>query len=141
MHRPSLYILFAWKSLIMRTEHVKRNIDTNKAVRKTYLANCFFYALLFPLVEFCSSLLMKKNINKKGDASQWSISFGFCCMSFPFESRDFISKNTFIGLCRVARQGASYRLLNESLASVEAVAVLLLIAHFYIQPMPKHIVW
>ena len=54
----------------MRTEHVKRNIDTNKAVRKTYLANCFFYVHLFPLVEFCSALSIKKNINKKGDASQ-----------------------------------------------------------------------
>ena len=29
----------------MRTEHVKRNIDIDKAVRKTYLANCFFLCL------------------------------------------------------------------------------------------------
>ena len=55
---------------MMRTEHVKRNIDTNKAVRKTYLANCFFYARLFPLVELLLRFVNKKNINKKGDASQ-----------------------------------------------------------------------
>ncbi len=129
------------KNIMMRTEHVKRNIDIDKAVRKTSLANCFFMSVCFLLSSFCSALSIKKNINKKGDASLRGISFGFCCMSFPFKCRDFISKNTFIGLCRVARQGASYRLLNEFLASVEAVAVLLLIAHFYIQPMPKHIVW
>ena len=65
----------------------------------------------------------------------------FFCMSFPFKSRDFISKNIFIGLCRVARQGASYRPLNEFLTNVEAVAVLLLIAFFYIQSMPKYSIW
>ena len=53
----------------MRTEHVKRNIDTKKAVRKTYLANCFFYARWFPFSSFCFALSIKKNINKKGDAS------------------------------------------------------------------------
>lgn len=54
----------------MRTEHVKRNIDIDKAVRKTYLANCFFMFVCFLLSSFCSALSMKKNINKKGDASQ-----------------------------------------------------------------------
>jgi len=55
---------------MMRTEHVKRNIDTNKAVRKTYLANCFFYARLFPLVELLFRFVDKKEFQKKGDASQ-----------------------------------------------------------------------
>jgi len=54
----------------MRTEHIKRNIDTNKAVRKTYLANCFFYTRWFPFSSFYSALSIKKNINKKGDASK-----------------------------------------------------------------------
>ena len=49
----------------MRTKHVKRNIDTNKAVRKTYLANCFFMFVRFLLSSFYSALLIKKNINKK----------------------------------------------------------------------------
>ena len=54
----------------MRTEHVKRNIDTNKAVCKTYLANCFFMFVRFLLPSFYSDLSIKKNLNKKGDASQ-----------------------------------------------------------------------
>ena len=54
----------------MRTEHVKRNIDIDKAVRKTYLANCFFYTRWFPFSSFYSALSIKKNINKKGDASK-----------------------------------------------------------------------
>ena len=54
----------------MRIEQVKRNINTNKAVRKTYLANCFFYVRWFPFSSFYSALSIKKNINKKGDASQ-----------------------------------------------------------------------
>ena len=66
---------------------------------------------------------------------------GFVVCLSPLNAGILFQKNTFIGLCRVARQGASYRPLNESLASVEAVAVLLLIAHFYIQPMPKHSFW
>lgn len=45
---------------MMRTEHVKRNIDTNKAVRKTYLANCFVYVRLFPLVDLLLCFVDKK---------------------------------------------------------------------------------
>jgi len=39
------------KNIMMRTEYVKRNIDTNKAVRKISLANCFVYVCSFPLIE------------------------------------------------------------------------------------------
>lgn len=49
----------------MRTEHVKRNIDTKKAVRKTYLANCFFYVRSFPLVELLLRLVNKKEYQSK----------------------------------------------------------------------------
>lgn len=49
----------------MRTEHVKRNIDTNKAVRKTSLANCFFYVRLFPLVELLFRFVDKKEYQSK----------------------------------------------------------------------------
>jgi len=48
------------KNIMMRTKHVKRNIDTNKAVRKTYLANCFVYVRLFPLVELLLRFVDKK---------------------------------------------------------------------------------
>lgn len=48
----------------------KETLIQTQAVRKTYLANCFFYVHLFPLVEFCSALSIKKNINQKGDAFQ-----------------------------------------------------------------------
>lgn len=44
----------------MRTEHIKRNIDIDQAVRKTYLANCFFYTRWFPLVELLFRLVDKK---------------------------------------------------------------------------------
>lgn len=44
----------------MRTEHVKRNIDTKKAVRKTSLVNCFFYVRSFPLVELLLRFVDKK---------------------------------------------------------------------------------
>lgn len=44
----------------MRTEHVKRNIDINKAVRKTYLANCFVYTRSFPLIELLLRFVDKK---------------------------------------------------------------------------------
>ena len=46
---------------MMRTEHIKRNIDTNKAVRKTYLANCFFYVCSFPLVELLFRFVYEKD--------------------------------------------------------------------------------
>ena len=54
----------------MRTEHVKRNIDIDKAVRKTSLANSFFYVRSFPLVELLFRFVDKKEYQKKGDASQ-----------------------------------------------------------------------
>ena len=54
----------------MRTEHVKRNIDTNKVVRKTSLANCFVYVCSFPLVELLFRFVDKKEYQKKGDTSQ-----------------------------------------------------------------------
>lgn len=41
----------------MRTEYVKRNIDIDKAVRKTSLANCFVYVCSFPLVELLFRLV------------------------------------------------------------------------------------
>ena len=44
----------------MRTEHVKRNIDIDKAVRKTSLVNCFFYVCSFPLVELLFCFVDKK---------------------------------------------------------------------------------
>jgi len=50
---------------MMRTKHVKRNIDIDKAVRKTYLANCFFYVRSFPLVELLLRLVNKKEYQSK----------------------------------------------------------------------------
>mgnify|MGYP006962026444 CR=1 FL=1 len=44
----------------MRTEHVKRNIDIDKAVRKTSLVNCFVYVRSFPLVELLLRFVDKK---------------------------------------------------------------------------------
>ena len=58
------------KNIMMRTEHVKRNIDIDKAVRKTSLANSFFYVRSFPLVELLFRFVDKKEYQKKGDASQ-----------------------------------------------------------------------
>ena len=49
----------------MRTKHVKRNIDIDQAVRKTYLANCFFYVCSFPLVELLFCFVDKKRISIK----------------------------------------------------------------------------
>ena len=49
----------------MRTEHVKRNINTNKAVRKTYLANCFVMFVRFLLSSFYSALSIKRISIKK----------------------------------------------------------------------------
>ena len=137
-----MYVLSAWKKHNDedRTRQKKHWYKQSSSQNLSCGLLCFM-SVCFLLSSFCSALSIKKNINKKGDASQWSTSFWFCCMSFPLKNRDFISKNTFTCLCKVARQGASYRLLSEFLASVEAVAVLLLIAHFYIPPMPKHIVW
>ena len=66
----------------MRTEHVKRNIDIDKAVRKTYLANCFFYVRWFPLVEFCSALSIKRISIKKEMPLNEAPPFGFVeCLS------------------------------------------------------------
>ncbi|MGP1590690.1 MAG: hypothetical protein ACTTHI_02715 [Prevotella sp.] len=45
---------------MMRTEHVKRNIDIDKAVRKTYLANCFFIPVGFLFQAFVPLCLWKR---------------------------------------------------------------------------------
>ena len=51
----------------MRTEHVKRNIDTNKSSSQNLSCELL---VRFLLSSFCFALSIKKNINKKGDASQ-----------------------------------------------------------------------
>lgn len=71
----------------MRTEHVKRNIDTNKAVRKTSLANCFFYVRLFPLVELLLRFVNKKRISiKKEMPLNEAPPFGFVVCLSPLKT-------------------------------------------------------
>lgn len=47
----------------MRTEHIKRNIDIDQAVRNISFVDCFFVSVRFLLSIFCSALSIKKNIN------------------------------------------------------------------------------
>lgn len=44
----------------MRTEHVKRNIDIDKAVRNISFVDCFFCICSFPLVDLFFRLVDKK---------------------------------------------------------------------------------
>ena len=53
----------------MRTEHVKRNIDTNTSSSQNLSCELLFYVRWFPFSSFYSDLSIKKNLNKKGDAS------------------------------------------------------------------------
>ena len=70
----------------MRTKHVKRNIDTNKAVRKTSLANCFFYVRLFPLVDLLFRFVDKKEYQKKEMPLNEAPPFGFVVCLFPLKA-------------------------------------------------------
>lgn len=71
----------------MKTEHVKRNIDIDKVVRKTSLANCFFYVRLFPLVELLLRFVNKKRISiKKEMPLNEAPPFGFVVCLSPLKT-------------------------------------------------------
>lgn len=71
----------------MRTEHVKRNIDIDKAVRKTSLVNCFFYVRSFPLVELLLRFVNKKRISiKKEMPRNEAPPFGFVVCLSPLKA-------------------------------------------------------
>ena len=49
----------------MRTEHIKRNIDIDQAVRNISFVDCFFVSVRFLLSIFCSALSIKRISIKK----------------------------------------------------------------------------
>ena len=48
----------------------KETLIPKKQFAKLILRTAFFMCVRFLLLSFCSALSIKKNINKKGDASQ-----------------------------------------------------------------------